>query len=91
MRKAKLNFMKVKLLFLFIIFNFTLKAQVINTIAGTGVPFYNGDSISATSAQINQTGAVAVDDSGNIYIPDYGNNRIRKIDEIGRASCRERV
>ena len=32
---------------------------------------------------------IAVGESGNIYVADYGNKRIQI--QIGRASCRERV
>lgn len=40
---------------------------------------YNGDGIKATTAQLNENGGVAVDDSGNIYIGDSQNSRIRKV------------
>lgn len=54
-------------------------AQTISTFAGTGTAGYNGDGISAASAQIYYPHNIAVDASGNIFFPDYGNNRIRKI------------
>lgn len=53
---------------------------IITTIAGTGVGGYNGDNISATSAQIHYPMSVAVDEIGNVYFGDYSNNRVRKID-----------
>jgi hypothetical protein len=56
-----------------------INAQIITTIAGTGVAGYNGDGISATSAQIYYPHNLALDAAGNIYFPDYGNARIRKI------------
>ena len=52
---------------------------VISTIAGTGVNGYNGDGIDAINAQLNAPMGVAVDASGNIYIADDGNYRVRKI------------
>jgi sugar lactone lactonase YvrE len=47
------------------------------TVAGTGVPGYNGDDITATTAQLNSPTDLAVDGAGNIYIADFENNRIR--------------
>jgi sugar lactone lactonase YvrE len=59
-----------------------ISAQNIYTIAGDRTPGYgNGDSIPATLSEVNSlNGSVAIDAAGNIFIPDYGNNRIRKID-----------
>ena len=51
----------------------------ISTVAGTGTPGYNGDGCRATTAQISSPYGVAVDGSGNVYIADGDNNRIRKI------------
>lgn len=56
------------------------KAQLISTIGGTGTPGFNGDGITAITAELNYVGGVAVDDSGNVYIADYSNQRIRKIE-----------
>ena len=57
----------------------------ISTIAGTGVAGYNGDTVAINSELNNPTG-VAADARGNVYIADYGNNRVRKIDTAGRIS-----
>lgn len=62
------------------------KNGIIKTIAGTGVAGYNGDGIPATAAQLNSPYGVAVDDTGNIYIADMYNYRIRKIDTFGMIS-----
>ena len=51
----------------------------ITTIAGTGAPGYSGDNGAATAAQLWLPNAVAVDSSGNVYIADTNNQRIRKI------------
>jgi gliding motility-associated-like protein len=58
-------------------------AGIISTIAGTGVMGYSGDGGPATAAQLKAPYAVAFDNAGNIYIPDVGNTRIRKIDAAG--------
>ena len=56
------------------------------TIAGQSYPGYNGDGIAATSALLNQPNGLTVDNGGNIYISDSGNNRIRKVDNSGIIS-----
>jgi uncharacterized protein (TIGR03437 family) len=52
---------------------------IITTIAGNGSNGYGGDGGPATSAVIAADG-VAADTVGNVYIADYINNRVRKID-----------
>jgi sugar lactone lactonase YvrE len=56
---------------------------IITTIAGTGTSGYNGDEIAATNAELNLPTGIAVDDAGDVYICDYGNSRIRKVDITG--------
>ena len=51
----------------------------ITTVAGTGTPGFSGDSGAPTAAELNQPFGIAFDSSGNLYIADNGNNRIRKI------------
>ena len=53
---------------------------IITTVAGTGTAGFSGDGGLATSAQLNNPNAVTVDSAGNIFIADYSNQRIRKID-----------
>lgn len=55
----------------------------ISTIAGVGIHGYSGDGGPATVAQLNSPYDVDVDDAGNIYITDYDNHRIRKINTAG--------
>jgi RHS repeat-associated protein len=57
----------------------TASTGMITTVAGNGTRGYSGDSGSAASAELNDPAGVAVDSSGNIYIADYGNQRIRKV------------
>jgi sugar lactone lactonase YvrE len=51
----------------------------ISTLAGNGQAGFAGDSGSATSAQLNNPVALAVDGAGNLYIADLGNNRVRLV------------
>jgi hypothetical protein len=62
------------------------KNGIITTFAGTGVAGYNGDGIAATSAMLNSPHAVKVDDTGNVYIGDRYNFRLRKVDTFGVIS-----
>ncbi len=52
---------------------------IISTIAGNGTAGFSGDNQLATAAQLNNPAGIALDISGNIYIADNLNNRIRKI------------
>ena len=52
---------------------------VITTVAGTGERGYSGDGGQATAAQLNYPWDVAVDDSGNVFIADTSNSRIRRV------------
>jgi sugar lactone lactonase YvrE len=56
-----------------------LTTGIITTIAGTGTQGALGDGGAATSAQLNQPHGVALDSSNNLYIADFGNNKIRKV------------
>ncbi len=58
----------------------------VTTFAGTGIPGYAGDSGPAAGAQLNYPQSVAADSSGNLYIADTGNNRIRKVDGSGNIA-----
>ncbi len=58
----------------------------ITTIAGTGAAGFIGDGGSAATAKVNAPMGVKVDGSGNIYIADANNNRIRKISTSGIIS-----
>jgi sugar lactone lactonase YvrE len=51
----------------------------INTVAGTGVAGFSGDTGAATSAQLNNPNSVYVDASNDIFIADSGNQVIREV------------
>ena len=51
---------------------------VVSTLAGSGTPGYK-DAI-GTAAQFYLPSGVAVDSSGNVYVTDLKNHRIRKIE-----------
>jgi sugar lactone lactonase YvrE len=54
---------------------------VVTTVAGNGRPSF-ADGVGA-NAGFNEPAGIAVDNSGNIYVADRGNNRIRKINPQG--------
>ncbi len=60
--------------------------QVINTIAGNGTAVYGGDSGPATAAGFVQPWGIAVSPTGNKYISDFSDNRIRKVSTTGVIS-----
>ncbi|MFZ4796277.1 MAG: PKD domain-containing protein [Bacteroidia bacterium] len=52
---------------------------IISTVAGNGIPGSEGDGAAATNANLNDPIKVTIDSSGNLYIVDNGNNKIRKV------------
>jgi trimeric autotransporter adhesin len=52
---------------------------IIATVAGTGTAGFGADGSAAVSAALNTPRGVAVDDNGNIFIADTGNNVIRQV------------
>lgn len=57
----------------------TASTGIISTVAGNGIAAFGGDGSAATLANINFPRGLAVDGTGNIYITDQGNHRIRKV------------
>jgi sugar lactone lactonase YvrE len=58
-------------------------AGTISTVAGMGVPGFSGDGGMATSAELNAPLGIAVATSGNLYISDNNNERIRWVPGLG--------
>ena len=56
---------------------------LITTFAGNGSPGYSGDDGPATDATINYPKGLIADQSGNVFIADTLNHRIRKVDPDG--------
>lgn len=54
--------------------------SIITTIAGNGNAKFSGDNGPAIMAELNFPNGLALDNVGNLYIADYNNSRIRKVD-----------
>ena len=59
---------------------------IINTIAGNGSAGFGGDGSLAINASLNCPSGIALDGAGNIYIADWFNNRVRKVNRSGIIS-----
>jgi uncharacterized protein (TIGR03437 family) len=58
----------------------------VNSVTGNGSSGFSGDGGSAVGAQISSPHDIAIDASGNLYIADTGNTRVRRIDASGNIS-----
>src|ERR1051326_8829923 len=58
----------------------------IKTVAGNGNAGFSGDGWPATQAQLNDPFDGAIDPSGNLYIADNYNHRVRKVIPDGTIS-----
>ncbi len=56
---------------------------VITTVAGNNVAGYGGDNYAATAAMLNYPTGVAFDSTGNMYIADVYNARVRMVNSSG--------
>jgi uncharacterized protein (TIGR03437 family) len=59
----------------------------ISTVAGTGAAGNSGDGGLAVDAQLSGPESVTVDSSGNLYIADTGNQRVRKVTPDGKIAA----
>ena len=57
-----------------------LKPTIQSIVAGTGERGFSGDGGAATDAMIANPSGLAVDSDGNLYISEFVNNRIRRVD-----------
>jgi sugar lactone lactonase YvrE len=57
-----------------------LKDGAVSMIAGTGKVGFSGDGGPAIRAELRMVHSIVVDNGGNLYIVDYGNSRIRRVD-----------
>ena len=56
---------------------------IITTIAGTGTGSFSGDGGQATAATLHYPIGITLDATGNIYIADWNNRRVRKVNTLG--------
>lgn len=59
-----------------------VSSGIISTYAGDGTPGSSGDGTQATAAELNFPAGVAFDKSGNLYIADEHNNKVREVDSL---------
>jgi RHS repeat-associated protein len=59
---------------------------IITTVAGSGTSGYKGDGGPAIDAQLSSPYGVAVDAPGNLYIADWQNRCVRKVDTNGNIT-----
>jgi hypothetical protein len=62
--------------------SFSVTAGAISTEAGNGTAGYNGENVAATSAELADPYSVTADLSNNIYICDFGGQRIQKVNAL---------
>ena len=55
---------------------------IITTVAGTGNNSFLGDGGAAVAAVLSEPRAVALDSSGNLFVADEGNARVRRVDAV---------
>ena len=54
---------------------------LITVVAGNGTAGYSGDGSLATNAQLNYPYGIASDPAGNLYIADFNNHVVRRVDK----------
>ena len=75
------SYLSLLVFIVFLILPAVSYAQTRTAVAGNGTFGFSGDGGLATDAQIaNSTWTVTIDNSGNLFIADQGNHRIRRVD-----------
>ncbi len=64
-------------------------AGIISTIVGTGTLGYSGDGGQATAAKLNNPTGIVLDITGNLFIADEYNQRIRKVTNVAAAGIEQ--
>jgi TonB family protein len=59
---------------------------IVSTVAGVGKRAFSGDGGPATSAQLGLINGIAVDKTGNLFISEFSNHRVRKVTPDGTIS-----
>jgi hypothetical protein len=75
--------MKKLIALLSLAFYVNTNAQIITTVVGNGTATFAGDNGQATAASLSLPKGVVFDASGNMYIVDENNNRVRKVNTSG--------
>jgi sugar lactone lactonase YvrE len=57
----------------------------VSVVAGNGHRGFSGDNSAATQAQLDNPSGLAIDLDGNVFIAEYGNNRVRRVDAKSRV------
>ena len=73
-------------LYILLLFPFFTSAQIITTVAGKGTIGKTGDNGPATAAELFYPSAIAIDQSGDLYIADQYNFCARKVNRAGFIS-----
>jgi sugar lactone lactonase YvrE len=57
--------------------------NLVSIVAGTGTCGFGGDGDRAASAELDGPSGIAFDSTGNLYIADHNNHRVRRVDSQG--------
>jgi DNA-binding beta-propeller fold protein YncE len=63
-----------------VVYRIDLTTGVLTVLTGDGRPGFTGDGGPASKARVDQPTGLALDKAGNVYLVDWNNNRVRRID-----------